>query len=409
MKVNWAQAALVPLALANTSSAQTALTLGDALARALSRHPLLAVETARVASAEGARRQAQLPPNPRLVLQNENARPYFSPPFRFWQETDTFAYLHQAFETAGKRGYRTEVAQAGVARAGLAREVLSRQIAARVKQAYWAAAGTQRIYTLLDESRKNFQQIIEYHEARVREGAMAEADLIRVRLEGERLAVSANAALLDAGRSRIQLFREMGENEFPEAEFSDPLEDAAPVVAVEAAQALEQRPEMKLARAVVDQSRANLRLQHAIARPNVEALFGYKRTGGLDGVIGGLQVDLPMFNRNQGNIAGAEAEIRLAESNAAATEALIRAELKAAQAEYEIRRRQVQSSLKPMLDQAKESSRIALAAYREGGADLLRLLDAERVRIETEILYVRTMAEYRQSIAALEAAAGVTP
>jgi outer membrane protein, heavy metal efflux system len=408
-----ARAFLGALAFAAASSAQIPLTLRDAVARALSSHPLLAVETARIASAEGARRQAQLPPNPRLVLQHENARPYFNPPFRYWQDTDTFAYLQQPLETAGKRGFRTEVAQGGVIRAELTRELLSRQIAARVKLAYWLAAGAHRIHALLAQSQKNFGQIIEYHEARVREGAMAEADLIRVRLEGERLAVAANAALLDAERARIHLFREMGQNEFPDAALADSIEDgmqdAAAVLAADAAKALEQRPELKLAKAVVDQTRANLRLQQAITRPNIEAVFGYKRTAGLNTTVGGVQMDLPFFNRNQGNLAGAEADIRVAESNVAATEALIRAEVRAAQAEFEIRRRQVEMSLKPMLDRANQSSQIALAAYREGGADLLRLLDAERVRIETEILYVRTLAEFRQSIAALEAALGVTP
>ena len=62
-----------------------------------------------------------------------------------------------------------------------------------------------------------------------------------------------------------------------------------------------------------------------------------------------------------------------------------------------------------MREQADETSRIALGAYREGGADLLRLLDAERVRIDIELLYLRTLAEYRQSMVALEAAMGVEP
>ncbi len=409
MRTRWTLAVLLPLAFPPATPAQSPLTLRDAVSRALAAHPSLAVETARIASAEGARRQARLPPNPRLVLQSENARPYFSPPYRFWHETDTFAYLQQTFETSGKRGFRAGVAQAGVRRAQLARELLERQIAARVKQAYWFAAGAQRIHDLLVESQKNFQQIIEYHEARVREGAMAEADLIRVRLEGERLAVAANAALLEAERARIHLLREMGQNEFPETALADPLEGAAPGPAGDAQAALEQRPEMKLAKAAVEQTGANLRLQHAVGRPNLEALLGYKRTAGLDATIGGLQIDLPFFNRNQGNVASAEAEIRAAESNVAATEALIRAEVRAAKTEYEIRRRLVETSLKPMLDRAKQSSAIALAAYREGGTDLLRLLDAERVRIETETLYARTLAEFRQSIAALESALGVTP
>ena len=183
------------------AAAQTALSLKEAVAEALATHPLLAAGTARIEASEGGRRQAGLAPNPRLILQSENTRPYFSPPFRFWHETDSFAFLQQTFETSAKRGHRVEVASANVRRAELERELAARQIAGRIKAAYWQAAGAQEIHDLLLESRKNFQQIVEYHEIRVREGAMAEADLLRVRLEGERLAVAANAALLEAQRS----------------------------------------------------------------------------------------------------------------------------------------------------------------------------------------------------------------
>jgi outer membrane protein TolC len=86
---------------------------------------------------------------------------------------------------------------------------------------------------------------------------------------------------------------------------------------------------------------------------------------------------------------------------------LIRAEVRAAQVEVEMRRGQITGLLKRSLEQAAESSRIAQAAYREGGADLLRLLDAERVRIELEVLYARTLADYRASVVALETAMGV--
>jgi outer membrane protein TolC len=63
--------------------------------------------------------------------------------------------------------------------------------------------------------------------------------------------------------------------------------------------------------------------------------------------------------------------------------------------------------LKGMRTKADEAARIAEAAYREGGADLLRLLDAQRLRIETQLMYFRALTEFRQSIAALEAALGV--
>ncbi len=97
------------------------------------------------------------------------------------------------------------------------------------------------------------------------------------------------------------------------------------------------------------------------------------------------------------------------EASLAAVEATVRAEVNAARTDCELRRKQLVESLRPLREHASESSGIAQAAYREGGADLLRLLDSERVRLEVEVLYHRTLAEYRQSVAALETAMGVEP
>lgn len=393
--------------LAATALAQKPLTLTDAVATALRDHPLLQATEDRIRIQEGFRLQAGLTLNPRLILQTENTRPYG--PFVFLRDTDNFAFLQQTIETAGRRDRRVDLAQTGVRRAELERELLRRQIAVRVKQAYWIAVAADRARQFLEEDRQRFGQIIEYHEIRVREGAMAEVDLIRVRLEGERLAISRNAATLDAERARIQLLREMGQTEFPALSLLDPLEPIPDAPQVETAIALDQRPELRLARQLLDIARSNQRLQQAVARPNVDVLFGYKRTTALDTMIGGVQMDLPFANRNQGNIAAAGAEIRYAESSLAAAQALVRAEIEAARRDYELRRRQLGEALRAVRQQADETARIAEAAYREGGTDLLRLLDAQRLRIETQLLYTRLLGEFRQSVATLEAALGVAP
>jgi cobalt-zinc-cadmium efflux system outer membrane protein len=402
---------LVPAMIAVTAAAQTNLTLRDAVTTAMRDHPLLAAGRDRISVAEGLRRQAGFMPNPRLILQSENTRTYGNPSFVYWRDADNFAYLQQTFETAGKRDRRVDLASANVRRAELERELLERQIAGRVKQAYWYAVGARRAEQVLTEDLKNFQRIIEYHEIRVKEGAMAEADLIRVRLERERLLISLSSATLEAERARIHLYREMGQTQFPEVQFTEALEPVADPSGnpADVSQALEKRPEVRLARQLVEVARSSSGLQQAVSKPNVDVLFGYKRTTGFNTMLGGVQVDLPFHNRNQGNIAAAAADLKASESSLAATEALVKAEIQAAQRDYELRKRQVTESFITMRAQADEAARIADAAYREGGTDLLRLLDAQRVRIETQLLYFRALSEYHQSVVALDAALGVAP
>jgi len=390
--------------IAGQARGETSLSLREAVSRALESHPAMAAGTARVAASSALVVQSGLRPNPRLVLQSENWRSYGTPGFRANEDPDTFAYLTQPIETASKRQRRLDVARAAEKRASLERQLLARQIAGRVGQAYWGAAGAARVEALWLENARNFRQIVEYHEHRVREGAMAEADLLKVQLEGERLAVSANAAALEAARARIDLFREMGASEFPDVRFSDLLE-----LGPDPSDATGERTEIRLAEQAVAQAQANLGLQRALAKPDVEVSLGYKRTTGFHTAFGGVQVPLSVFNRNQGNIGYAEADIRALQSELAATRALVSAEVRAARTEVEMRRKQITGLLAASLDRARESSRIAQAAYREGGSDLLGLLDAERVRIELEVLYARSLTEYRQSVVALETALGVEP
>jgi cobalt-zinc-cadmium efflux system outer membrane protein len=202
----------------------------------------------------------------------------------------------------------------------------------------------------------------------------------------------------------------MGSREFPDVRIADAMELSEDrLIDADPEAALANRPELDLAAAAMEEARARLALQQSAVRPNYDVLFGYKRATGYDTLIAGLQVDLPFFNRNQGNVETAVAEIRVAQANQAATEAIVRAEIRAAAADYELRRRQVREFLGKFREQAAETARIAQAAYRLGGADLLRLLDAERLRIEVELQNERALMEYRQSIVQLETALGRLP
>jgi outer membrane protein TolC len=392
------------------AQAQTVLSLRQAIDTALASHPDLAVEKERIAAAQALRLQSGLRPNPHLALQTENIRAHGSPGFVYGRDSDTFAILSQTLETAGKRARRVEVAETNVRRSELERELLARQIAHRVRIAYWDALSRQHIRDLMRENVRTFQQTVEYHRNRVREGAMAEVDLIRVQLESDRLDIEAAGAALDADRARIRLLQEMGQSEFPDVRLAETLQiTAVPVIDADVRRALDARAEMAIARHAVEQARARGRLQRSLAQPNIEAVVGYKRTQGFNTILAGVQSTLPFADRNQGNVAAAAAELRAAERHLAATAAEVRAEVAAAAAELAIRRRQVEQTLQPLMQRAEEASRIAGAAYREGGAELLRLLDAERVRIEAQSVYYRTLGALQQSVATLEWALGVEP
>jgi cobalt-zinc-cadmium efflux system outer membrane protein len=406
----WGKLFWATLAGAFALSGQQPLTLPAALAEALEKHPLLAAADGRVSTAQGLLEQAALKPNPRLTLQLENLRGGCQSPYRPFTDNDHFIYISQTLETARKRERRTDLATANKELAAIARDILAQRIAAQVREAFWSAAGAARIAAVYNETVTNFAQTVAYHEVRVKEGNMAEADLIRIKLENERLRLAASGATLAAEKAVINLQREMGRTVFEDnLKIADTLDDKAEIPAENVDEALNRRAEVRLARQGIAAASANEQLQTALARPDLDLSAGYKRTNGYDGLLAYLNMDLPWRNKNQGNIAAAAAEVRVARSNVAAAEALVRAEIRAAYSAYRLRQSQIAGMLTALSQHARDTARIAQAAYREGGADLLRLLDAERVRLETELLRVQAQTEMRLSESAVDTAMGVMP
>lgn len=392
-----------------TALGATALTVDEAVAQGLASHDLLAGSNARVLAATGLRQQAALKPNPRLFLQSENSRVWGSPPFVYSRDADTFLYVSQVIETGGKRERRVDLAQAGVKRTEAEREVLRWQIANRIGVAYWNAAGASRYRQALAEVLSNLQRTVQYHRDRVREGAMAEADLLRMELEYGRVESALRTAAQEEDRLRMALFREMGIAEDPAVSFTTSLEQAprAPEGSIE--ESLERRPDLAVFRMAREQAEANVALQQANAKTDPEFLGGYKRTNGFDAAIVGVQINLPIRNRNEGNIAAARAEIDAASATLRAAERAARTEWESARRVYESRARLATETLPALRARSSEIARIAEAAYREGGADILRLLDAERMRIDTDLQYFRALTDWQIAAVEWKTAQGAAP
>ena len=386
-----------------------ALTLDQALREALAAHPLLAVSQSRIESAEGKSMQARLRPNPLFVYQSEDFRTWESPGHRFWQESDHFFYLQQTFETASKRARRMDLAKANENRAAIELLAQKQQIAARVRNAFWDAFGAQERAERLGKLRDGFEELLEYHRVQVQEGLMAEADLIRVRLEAEKLSLLQSAARVELQRQLVRLQREMGRSEISdfrlEGEFT-----LLPAPAPETiSSAFERRAEVKLAEQIIAVAAAQVALETAAAKPNVDGVYGYKRSKEFDTVMWGFQTQLPLFNKNEGNIASATAESRLARQAIVVTKALVKAEFEGSRRELELRRTQLEGSLRQLRDHARQTLEIAQSAYKLGGADLLRLLDAQRQLLDVEQLYLDAQVACQQAQAGVEAAMGVLP
>ncbi|HMD37171.1 MAG TPA: TolC family protein [Vicinamibacterales bacterium] len=391
--------------------AQTRLSLQEAVNTALQSRALLKAEAERVSVAEGRKRQAAVMPNPEFQFANENLRPGQT----YSRDVDTLAYVTWPLDVLGKREQRMAVAGVTVNRREAELELMRRQVAQSVRLAYWTALGAQERRDLLHSTVANFQRIIDYHAAQLRVGTIAEQDLLRVRLEGERIQIAAHLAAIDATKARVDLLKAIGETGLSNIVLTEALDTIPPAIGASPIEdVLANRKEIAVAAAGVDEARADVRLQDVSARPDLAIVFGYKRTqlpdalSGVNTLLAGVKVTLPLTDRNQGNRAAAAAELRRQAQLHAEVETTVRADVERAAQEYEMRRLEVVDTLQPLREHARTIANIAQAAYQQGGFELLRLLDAERARLEAESAWVDGMVAFQQSVVNLQAAQGVS-
>jgi cobalt-zinc-cadmium efflux system outer membrane protein len=391
------------------------LDLGQAVEIALSRHGGLDAARAAIEARAGSTRQAGLLPNPVFSLQTENWRFYGTPGFSASRNLDVFAWVGLPIETAGKRTRRVELAEADERIAEHKRQRVAWGIRQSVKKAYWEVLAAVSDVEMLARSRETLQRLENYHEVQVRQGAMAEVDLIKVQVEAGRAALALSGAEMEISRAKIALLEAMGIPELstgfevrqPDARPVDVRWDAAEAVEQAVEQALAHRAEIRLGQAQVERARAAVELQRSLARPDVTPYLGYKRNSAFHTLIGGVSIALPVRDRNTGRIGEALAEVRRREAALRAAEARISAEVAAAVETVRRRSEMLRLMEAGMVDHARETSQIALAAYQEGGVELLEVLDAERARNEIALFYSRLVFDYQLSWVDLETASGI--
>jgi cobalt-zinc-cadmium efflux system outer membrane protein len=398
---------IVSLNLEADGQSAPSLGLHDAIQQAKT-GPLAREGQDRVDAAHGLITGAVLRPNPRLYLSSEDIQPWNNN-FNFASNTEDFGYLGQLVELGGKRASRLGLARATFTQTESERTLLLQQIVARVAGAYWVAVASQGIVSLLEQDMKAVDRIVVFNQERVQAGATRGVDLIRVEIERDRLQLALEAARRDLALNRIELFKQIGRESQPNIELTDRLDSFYPIKTQEIATILAARADVAVARDAVTVAQANLQLQRSLGIPDIDVLAGYKRNSGADTLYSSVQIPLNFRNRNQGEVERAQATVRLQQDRLIQLELAVRAEVDAAQQAYTHQQKIISVVLPDMRARASQNLAIMDDAYRTGGVDLLRYLDAERTEFEIEVSALRTLTEFQQAVVRLQIAYGVQP
>jgi cobalt-zinc-cadmium efflux system outer membrane protein len=420
--VAWSLAALFAPARAQETPAPTAsrrevgpltlqaprpLTLPEVVDRFLRRN--LAVEAARqrVDIARAERIASRLRPNPRVIFLADQFA--LSGPTPFSELYELSAIWEQTIERSEKRRLRGEVGDLTVSLAEAQLADVLRQRLADVKRAFYEAVLSASALDLALQNRRSFDDLVGLNQTRFEEGAIPEGDLIKVKLERVKFNTAVAQAQLAVRQATIKLLVLLDAEDVDSAtpvggEFTFA---AAPLdLNALRAQALQRSTALHVAERGVGLAERRIGLEQARAATELTPFVGYKRLGPDNTILFGVSVPLPLFDRNQGGIARAQAEAGLARTELLQTRTRILAELENAFRTWESARDRVLVFERELLAQADESRAIALAAYREGAVDLLAVLEAERARTDVRQHYLQALFDFQVSLVALEAATG---
>ena len=391
------------------------LTIEYVLRSAMTQHPLVEAAEARVRAARGSRLTAGALPNPIFTYQVENAPfPGRQPAAGLERETQTYATL--PLEPLWQRWPRVSRANEDVRGANAELELARRVVALDAARAFYRIALAQVAFRGALDIQQGLDSLVRFNRARVAEGVAAEGDLIRVEVESARTATDAALQEVELVRARAELLPFLDDTTRAKASVlavavtDDSAVRAAtelPAFADLASGALSARPDVLSARARARASVREVQYQRTLGVRHLGATFGSKASAGTTSMIAGISLPIPLFDQNRGAVQRASGERTAAERELAWIERRASADLAGAYEAARILEQQVARLEQGFLKRAEEARRIALAAYQEGAAPLLQVIDATRTLAEARLTYYRALFARREGLLDLYNAAGL--
>lgn len=371
---------------------QRFLTLDSLTDLGLQQNPALQRLSFSIEAERGRAVQAGLYPNPQFSVSGDNLGSRIGPGGQI-----TAPFFSQEIVTVGKLRLSRAVIERQVDQATLDLMTQRYVLLATVRRGYFDVLAVQRRVEILDGLVRLSSKSVETAQRLVESKEIAELDLIQFRVERNRFRAERDAA----ERERTAVFRRMAANlGAPDLQIT-PLEDLLnlpdPAYDFEPAKSLvmSTHPQLRAAQIGVSRTQTALRLAEAQPIPNVTVGAGYVRDNidRQDQWAFQVGLPLPIFNRNQGNIRAARAEISGANRQVAETSNDLIARLATSFGDYSAAKERVDQFRTDILPDARRAYELSLNAFQGGEFQYLRVLQAQRTLGEADLEYVRSLGE----------------
>ncbi len=407
-------ACLATLALAAQGSrAETEtplrLTLTEALERAFSSSPVMQARRAEVRRAEARLLGARTYPlNPELELSaGDRQGPTET-------STDRSIGISQEIQIGGQRRKGVAAASAALeaARSSFEREL--RLLGASVEQAFAQALRARELLEIADADAELARQLLRFSVRRLEAGSGTQVELNLARStagQAER-ALRLSESAEETARNRVAeliglpldgaLNAVVGDQPMPD--------DRVPQLEELLAAAFQNRADLASLRHETDSAELSIELSRSLRIPNLRLGAFYEEEEGTDEIKGiGLSVPIPLFNRNQGEVAEAQAEAERLSAEGSAAELAVRREVADALVQYRSAREAALYLRDLVVGTLEENLLLLRKALDAGKIGASEVLVFRREFVEGQRQYVEALFEAQSARIALDLATGRTP
>lgn len=382
------------------------LTFGEAVNLAVAYSPSVKAAASEIDARHGDAFQASRRLNPELAAGVENL-PNSGGIAK--DDSSESLQLSQTFELGGKRIARLNAANLEASIAGWDFEVARLQAATDAAQLFVDVIASQEKVAILRDFVGVSQKTRSAVDARVKGGRASpiELDRSKVAVASAQASLGAEEARLKSARDRLSALWGASQATYTRAAGRLGRDRSAP--SFEEVQAfLDANPNIARWGDTVGHRYAVLEVERSKAVPNVTIGAGLRRfeTDSSTGMIAGVSLPLPLFDRNEGAIAAAQHRIARAEFDAQAARAQMRGMLIGALGAVAAANAQANAIENQVLPAAQSAFDRTRTGYEEGKFDLLNVLDTQRTLFEARRELVNARADYEKARVQVEALIG---
>lgn len=358
---------------------------------ALGQNPRLGRATFAIDAAQGRYVQAGLYPNPTLAATFDELGDRTGP-----GGVNTVPQVTQEIVTARKLSLSQAVAAREVDRAALDLLRERYQVVGGVRAAFYDVYALERRIAVLDELTRLAGEAVRNSQTLLEGKQIARLDLVQLEVELARFRSQAEAARRELPGARKRLAALAGSPRLPVGSLTGPFEEVPsydPDRTLDTV--LATHPEVRAARVGVERAQAAVRRAEVEPIPNLTLSTGYVRQNqnrSNDWLVG-VSAPIPVWNRNQGNIRAAKAELGVAVQDVGRTENELAERVATANRAYAAAVKLAEQYRADILPKAEETYKLSLEAFKGGQFEYLRVIQAQRAVAEARLEYVRALGE----------------